>query len=86
MAAYGGLVHLMHLFNKRQKDKDLLVVVYKLVATKVEELFGLREHQEVKEYIFLDFSSFLQRIGREELQADGLVENIIANIKIRPIQ
>jgi len=43
MAAYGGLVHLMHLFNKRKKDKDLLLVVYKLVSTKVEEMFGARK-------------------------------------------
>lgn len=33
----------MHLFNKRKKDKDLLLVVYKLVSTKVEEMFGARK-------------------------------------------
>ena len=42
MAAYDGLVHLMHLFNKRIKDKDLLVVVYKLVCSKIEELFAVK--------------------------------------------
>ena len=44
MAAYGGLVHLMHIFNKRKKDQDLLLVIFKLVSSKVEEMFGTRKH------------------------------------------
>ena len=50
---------LLDLFQKRENDRDLVAVVFKLISQKVEEMFGVPYNYDFKEFVFLNLRQYL---------------------------